>query len=265
VYERYQVHDELWRAQAFPLPPPKKNKDTPGRPTTDDRKSTNAIFYVLRTGCQWKALPRSLGAPSTVHDGFEEWKKAELSRRQGRRVCSSTTRIKGIEWEWQSMATVTTKAPLGGKAPAPTPRKGRTGPTLKSIVIERAANERRPQNMRMDEGYDFPEVDGLVADYKLFIVSKGLRRNGTKPPASAFLDDLGSCLGVTTRTLHGCRVLDVVQADRNEGPDGLAKADPSRLSLALVRCISQQSGVKLVVHRDGESFHPYGLWSGRRY
>ena len=26
------------------------------------------LFYVLRTGCQWNALPRSLGASSTVHD-----------------------------------------------------------------------------------------------------------------------------------------------------------------------------------------------------
>ncbi len=158
------------------------------------------------------------------------------------------------------------QGPSRGKSTGPNPTKRANGTDAEEHRHRAGeANERRPQNMRMDEGYDFPEVDGLVADYKLFIVSKGLRRNGTKPPASAFLDDLGSCLGVTTRTLHGCRVLDVVQADRNEGPDGLAKADPSRLSLALVRCISQQSGVKLVVHRDGESFHPYGLWSGRRY
>ena len=32
----------------------------------------SAIFYVLRTGCQWNALPRSLGASSTVHDRFQE-------------------------------------------------------------------------------------------------------------------------------------------------------------------------------------------------
>ena len=31
----------------------------------DDRKAMNAIFYIARTGCQWKALPRSLGASST--------------------------------------------------------------------------------------------------------------------------------------------------------------------------------------------------------
>src|SRR6266480_1355491 len=45
-------------------------------PRMDDRQALDAIFYVLRTGCQWKALPRSLGAGSTVHDRFQEWQQA---------------------------------------------------------------------------------------------------------------------------------------------------------------------------------------------
>ena len=52
-----------------PLLPPLKKKERFGHPRMDDRKAMSAIFYVLRTGCQWKALPRSIGAPSTaVHD-----------------------------------------------------------------------------------------------------------------------------------------------------------------------------------------------------
>jgi putative transposase len=39
----------------------------------DDRRAMNGIFYVLRTGCQWKALPKSLGAASTVHARFQYW------------------------------------------------------------------------------------------------------------------------------------------------------------------------------------------------
>ena len=42
----------------------------------NDRKAMSAIFYVLRTGCQWNAPPHSLGASSTVHDRFQEWRKA---------------------------------------------------------------------------------------------------------------------------------------------------------------------------------------------
>src|SRR4051794_40574127 len=38
-----------------------------GRPrTVDVREVLNAIFYVLWTGCQWKALPKDLPPRSTV-------------------------------------------------------------------------------------------------------------------------------------------------------------------------------------------------------
>ncbi|MBW4640888.1 MAG: transposase [Gloeocapsa sp. UFS-A4-WI-NPMV-4B04] len=37
------------------------------------RLALEAIFFVLSTGCQWKALPRELGASSTVHDRFQAW------------------------------------------------------------------------------------------------------------------------------------------------------------------------------------------------
>ena len=47
----------------------------------DDRKAMSAIFFVLRTGCQWNALPRCLGASSTVHDRFQEWRKAGVFKR----------------------------------------------------------------------------------------------------------------------------------------------------------------------------------------
>jgi len=41
--------------------------------TVDVREVLNAIFYILWTGCQWKALPRDLPAKSTVHDYLELW------------------------------------------------------------------------------------------------------------------------------------------------------------------------------------------------
>src|SRR6185437_9749367 len=80
IDERYQIPDGLWERihPLIPSPPPKKNEDRPGRPRMDDKKAMNAIFYVLRTGCQWKALQRSLGASSTVNDRFVEWRKAGL-------------------------------------------------------------------------------------------------------------------------------------------------------------------------------------------
>src|SRR5213079_3077862 len=46
-----------------------------GRPRkTDLRDVVNAIFYVLRTGCQWRYLPKDFPPKSTVWRYFDEWR-----------------------------------------------------------------------------------------------------------------------------------------------------------------------------------------------
>jgi transposase len=37
------------------------------------REVLNAVFYILGTGCQWRALPKDLSPRSTVHDYFVRW------------------------------------------------------------------------------------------------------------------------------------------------------------------------------------------------
>ena len=39
----------------------------------DLREVLNAVFYVLGTGCPWRALPKDLPPRSTVHDYFVRW------------------------------------------------------------------------------------------------------------------------------------------------------------------------------------------------
>jgi predicted ATPase/transposase/transcriptional regulator with XRE-family HTH domain len=70
------VSDDLWQriAPLLPVPPAKKA----GRPHMDDRQAMVAIFYVLETGCGWKALPRQFGAASTVNDRFKVWRNARV-------------------------------------------------------------------------------------------------------------------------------------------------------------------------------------------
>src|SRR5829696_5644434 len=46
-----------------------------GRPRkTDLRDVTDAVLYVLRTGCQWRFLPRDFPPRSTVWRYFDEWR-----------------------------------------------------------------------------------------------------------------------------------------------------------------------------------------------
>src|SRR5438105_3666682 len=44
------------------------------RPTVDRREVVNAIFYVLRTGCQWRYLPEGFPHWNTVYGYFARWR-----------------------------------------------------------------------------------------------------------------------------------------------------------------------------------------------
>jgi putative transposase len=46
-----------------------------GRPRkTDVRDVVNAVFYILRTGCQWRYLPKDFPPKSTAWRYFDEWR-----------------------------------------------------------------------------------------------------------------------------------------------------------------------------------------------
>src|SRR5246500_2045794 len=48
-----------------------------GRPrTTDLRAVLNAIFYLLRTGCQWRLLPCEFPPWGTVYHYFRAWQNS---------------------------------------------------------------------------------------------------------------------------------------------------------------------------------------------
>jgi len=71
IVQDYELSEDYWKKIEPLLPVPKQKKKS-GRPRKSDRKIMSDIFYLLFTGCQWKALPRSYGAPSTIHDRFQE-------------------------------------------------------------------------------------------------------------------------------------------------------------------------------------------------
>ena len=56
------------------LLPSEKPNNTIGRPVISFRKVLDGILYILRTGCQWKMLPKEYGSGSTTcHRRFQEW------------------------------------------------------------------------------------------------------------------------------------------------------------------------------------------------
>jgi transposase len=71
--ERYDtdMSDAAWALVQPHLPAAKIG----GRPrTTSLRAVVDAIFYLLRTGCQWRLLPREYPPRSTVYHYFSVWR-----------------------------------------------------------------------------------------------------------------------------------------------------------------------------------------------
>jgi putative transposase len=67
-----------------------------GRPrTTDLRAVMNAIFYVLRTGCQWRLLPHQFPPWGTVYCYFRSWERAGIWARLHRAVYEQVRQMEG--------------------------------------------------------------------------------------------------------------------------------------------------------------------------
>lgn len=63
--------DEQWETLKQEL----RGNGTWGRPPTVDlRQVVNALLYLTRTGCQWRALPMDFPHPSSVRYYFAKWR-----------------------------------------------------------------------------------------------------------------------------------------------------------------------------------------------
>lgn len=65
------LSDDQWKILSRLIPPAKKR----GRPIVFDRRRiVNAILYVVRTGCQWRMLPKDFPPWKTVYQIFYRWR-----------------------------------------------------------------------------------------------------------------------------------------------------------------------------------------------
>ncbi|RSK38459.1 IS5 family transposase [Hymenobacter perfusus] len=107
-----------------------------GRPRVCDRQMFFAIFYVLRAGLQWKALPRCLGVASTAHDRFQRWVAAGVFRQLWVLGLLELHIESRLDWSFQSLDGCQTKAPLGGQAVGPNPTDRGKGGVKRHLLTE---------------------------------------------------------------------------------------------------------------------------------
>jgi LuxR family maltose regulon positive regulatory protein len=135
----FRVPRPLWRIlkRCLPKPPPKRG---PGRPRADNRAVVNGIWYVLWTGCQWKAVHRTwFGVSSSVlHQRFQLWQQQGIWDKVLQRMVRFYHRQRRIGWKWQAIDSKSVPAPLGGEATGRNPTdRSKRGAKIHILVDER--------------------------------------------------------------------------------------------------------------------------------
>lgn len=206
----FKVPDELWEAVSKLLPATPQERG-PGRPRADDRAALNGIWYVLWTGCQWKAISRSwFGVSSSViHERFQTWQEMGIFANMMREMVLYYQTEREVGWEWQSIDSKTCPAPLGGEKTGRNPTdRGKQGSKIHllvdekgvplalhvtganehdkwsaddlivAIVIERPDPEQVEQHLCADRGYDYEDVHQTIAqEHYISHVKHRRRRN----------------------------------------------------------------------------------------
>jgi transposase len=157
--ESWVVTDDFWRRVEPFIPVREPNADKQyvrkpgaGRPRKPARLVFEAVIYVLRTGCQWKALPKErFGSASAVHTRFLEWEAAGVFQALWKAGLAEYDQMEGIAWRWQSIDGAMFKAPLAQEAVGPNPtdrgKKGEQAPPAggrpwRPVVVHRDRSQR---------------------------------------------------------------------------------------------------------------------------
>ncbi|WP_435009526.1 IS5 family transposase [Tundrisphaera lichenicola] len=196
--DQWRIPDALWDRIVPLLPLRPIHPLGCHNPRVADRKAMDAIFFVLRTGCQWNALNATgICSSSSAHRRFQEWTAAGVFVNLWATGLHEYDELVGLDWEWLAMDGAMTKAPLGGERTGRNPTdRGKRGTkrsllteaqgipvgltvgganrhdkkpveaTLESIPVERPEpTEEEPQGMCLDKGYDYEDTRELVREF----------------------------------------------------------------------------------------------------
>jgi len=125
----WEVSDAFWERVEPLIPQIKRDpnktyhrKPGGGRKPMDKRNIFEAIVFVLRTGCQWKSLPKEkFGSASSIHAYFQKWEQTGFFLALWRAGLAEYDEMEGIAWLWQSIDGASVKAPLAKESVGPNP------------------------------------------------------------------------------------------------------------------------------------------------
>src|SRR5262245_35208142 len=102
VAKAFRIPGGMWERME-PLLPQRRRSRKGGRPPLPLRRVVEGVFYVLRTGCQWKAAPPEFGSGSSLHRYFQRWVAKGVFETLWAIALLEYDDLHGIEWRWQAM------------------------------------------------------------------------------------------------------------------------------------------------------------------
>ena len=197
----------VWRIAKQHLPK-QERKPGAGRSRKPNRAVMNGLWFILWTGCQWKAIDTSwFGVSSSVvHERFQTWQQEGIWEQIFRSMLRFYGRKRHIQWKWQSVDSRSCASPLGGSDTGANPTdRAKKGSKIHILVDQRGAplsvwitgaNQhdkwsaddlvihvavKRPtsdQHFCADKGYDYPDVHQFVTEQGYQKHIKHRRRRG---------------------------------------------------------------------------------------
>jgi transposase len=122
----WRLSDALWAKMERRLPPRPAHPLGCHNPRVPDRAAMDAIFFVLRTGCQWNALRETgICLSSSAHRRFQAWQQAGVFEAFWREGLLAYDGLTGINWSWLVLDGTMGQAPLGGGKNRPQSNRSR--------------------------------------------------------------------------------------------------------------------------------------------
>jgi putative transposase len=92
-----------------------------GRPRLEAKRALNGIYYLLKTGIHWKAIPRCFGSTSAIHRFFQKLVSLNFFQILWSYELKNYDKIHGLNLSKQAMDCSHRKSPIGceksGKSP----------------------------------------------------------------------------------------------------------------------------------------------------
>lgn len=217
IPKKYRISENVLKQAEKIVAEKDKNKKA-GRPPIDSRRALSGIYYILRTGAQWNALPQCFGSCSAVHRYFQYLVRIDFFTDLWTAEIYEYDEQKGLDMKNQSADCAQTKAPLGGLATGPSPVDRAKRGSKRSVIVEGNGipiglavgganihdsklfcetlksipnNLEKPQaqKMRLDAAYDSEEVrTGLFNSNYLPRIAPNQRRK-SKPKNNPYADE----------------------------------------------------------------------------